>query len=84
MWLVCGWFGWFVDGLAVLWVVSSFTANVEEDKNESLIFASKRDIKSARKLNVKYKNIKIKQHKVTGYRLRILVVFWMKPCLGNL
>ena len=45
-----------MGGLAVLWVVSSFTANVEEDKNKSLIFASKREIKSARKLNVKYKN----------------------------
>ena len=28
IWLVCGWFDWFVGGLAGLWVVSSFTANV--------------------------------------------------------
>ena len=27
VWLVCGYFGWFVGGLACLWVVSSFTAN---------------------------------------------------------
>ena len=30
IWLVCGWFDWFVcglAGLAVLWLVSSFTAN---------------------------------------------------------
>ena len=33
-----------------------------EDKTKSILFASKRNIKSARKLNVKYKNIKTKQH----------------------
>ena len=27
VWLVCGYFGWFVGDLACLWVVSSFTAN---------------------------------------------------------
>ena len=26
VWLVCGWFGWFMGGLDGLWVVSSFTA----------------------------------------------------------
>ena len=67
VWLVCGWFGCFVGGLAVLWVVSSFTASVEEDKNKSFIFASKREIKSARKLNAKYKNMKIKQHSRVTY-----------------
>ena len=27
LWVVYGWFGWFVGGLDGLWVVSSFTAN---------------------------------------------------------
>ena len=67
LWVVCEWCGWFAGGLAVLWVVSSFKANVEKDKNKSFIFASKREIKSARKLNVKYKNIKIKQHLQVTY-----------------
>ena len=33
-----------------------------EDKTKSILFASKPKIKSARKLNIKYKNIKVKQH----------------------
>lgn len=28
LWMVFGWFGWFVGGLAYLWMVSSFTASV--------------------------------------------------------
>ena len=31
LWMVCGWFGWFVDDLCSLGVVSSFTANVIEN-----------------------------------------------------
>ena len=42
---------WFVD--------NKLTIHFGEDKTKSIIFASKR--KSARTLNVKYKNIKIKQ-----------------------
>ena len=38
-----------------------------EDKTKSILFASKCRIKSARKLNVKYKNIKIKQHSQVTY-----------------
>ena len=33
-----------------------------EDKTKAILFASKRKIKSARKLNLKYKDIIIKQH----------------------
>ena len=45
---------WFVD--------SKLSIHLGEDKTKSILFASKRKIKSERKLNVKYKNIKIKQH----------------------
>ena len=38
-----------------------------EDKTKFIFFASKRKIKSARKLNAKYKNIKIKQHSQVTY-----------------
>ena len=67
---VCDW--WFVD--------NKLSIHFGEDKTKSILFASKRKIKSARKLNVKYKNIKIKPHS----RLHILVVFWTKLCVGNL
>ena len=30
LWVVCGWFGWFVSGLDGLWVVLTFTANVRK------------------------------------------------------
>ena len=63
---------WFVD--------NKLSIHFGEDKTKSILFASKRKIKSARKLNVKYKNIKIKPHS----RLHILVVFWTKLCVGNL
>ena len=45
---------WFLD--------NKFSMHFGEDKTKSILFASKHKIKSARKLNVKYKNIKIKQH----------------------
>ena len=38
-----------------------------EDKTKSILFASKRKIKSAKKLNIKCKNIKIKQHSQVTY-----------------
>ena len=50
---------WFVD--------NKLSIHFGEDKTESILFASKRKIKSARKLNVKYKNIKIKQHLQVTY-----------------
>ena len=59
---VCNWFD-----------DNKFSIQFGEDKTKSIFFASKRKIKSARKLNVKYKNIKIKQHPQGTY----LVVFWM-------
>ena len=46
-------YDWFVD--------NKLSIHFGEDKIKSVLFASKRKIKSARKLNVKYKNIKIKQ-----------------------
>ena len=42
---------WFVD--------NKLSIHFGKDKTKSILFASKRKIKSARKLNVKYKNIKI-------------------------
>ena len=63
---------WFVD--------NKLSIHFGEDKTKSILFASKYKIKSARKLNVKYKNIKIKHI----CRSHILVLFWMKLCLGNL
>ena len=50
---------WFVD--------NKLSMHFGEDKTKSILFASKRKIKSARKLNVKYKNIKIKQHSQVTY-----------------
>ena len=67
---LCDW--WFVD--------NKLSIHFGEDKTKYIFFASKRKIKNARKLNVKYTNIKIKQHS----RLHILFVFWMKLCVGNL
>ena len=51
---------WFVD--------NKLSIHFGEDKTKSILCASKRKIKSARKLNVKYKNIKIKQHSQVTYR----------------
>ena len=68
---------WFVD--------NKLSIHFGEDKTESILVASKRKIKSARKLNVKYQNKKIKQHsRVTYLGLHILVLFWMKLCVRNL
>ena len=50
---------WFVD--------NKLNIHFGEDKTKSTLFASKRKIKSARKLNLKYKNIKIKQHSQVTY-----------------
>ena len=38
-----------------------------EDKTKSILIASKHKINSAKKLNIKYKNIKIKQHSQVTY-----------------
>ena len=50
---------WFVD--------NKLSIHFGEDKTKSILFASKRKIKSARKLNVKYKNIELKQHLQVTY-----------------
>ena len=50
---------WFVD--------NKLKIQFGEDKAKSTLFASKGKIKIARKLNVKYKNIKIKQHSKVTY-----------------
>ena len=39
----------------------------EDNRTKSILFTSKRKFTSARKLNVKYKNIKIKQHSEVTY-----------------
>ena len=43
-----------------------------EDETRSILFASKRKIKSAKKLNVKYKNIIIKKHSQNTYLVCVL------------
>ena len=53
---VCDWFG-----------DNKLSINFGEDKSKSIRFANKRKIKSARKLNVKYKGMKIKQHSQVTY-----------------
>ena len=50
---------WFVD--------NKLSIHFAEDKTKSILFVRKRKIKSARKLNIKYKNIKIKQHSQVTY-----------------
>ena len=50
---------WFID--------TKLSIHFGEDKTKSILFASKRKIKSARKLNVKYKNIELKQHLQVTY-----------------
>ena len=53
---VCDWF-----------VGNKLSIQFGEDKTKSFIFASKHKIKRARKLNLKYKNIKIQQHSQVKY-----------------
>ena len=53
---VCDWF-----------VYNKLRIYFGEDKTKSILFASKRKIKSARKRNVKYKKIKTKQHLQVTY-----------------
>ena len=43
-----------------------------QDKTRSILFANKKKIKSARKLNTKYKNVKIKQHSQVTYLVCVL------------
>ena len=50
---------WFVD--------NKLSIHFREDKTNSTHFAGKRKIKSARKLNVKYKNIELKPHLQVTY-----------------
>ena len=55
---------WFVD--------NKLSIHFGGDKTKSILFASKRKIKSGRELNVKYKNIKIKQHSQVSYLASVL------------
>ena len=56
---ICDWF-----------VANKLSIHFGEDKTKSILFANKRKIKSARKLNVKYKN----KRALAGY------IFWF--CFG--
>ena len=47
-------YGWFVD--------SKLSVHFGEDKNKSILFASKCKIKKLQKLEIMYNNIRIKQH----------------------
>ena len=50
------------------WLVDNkLSIQFGEDKTKSILFVSKYKIKTARKLNVKYKNVKIKQHLPVTY-----------------
>ena len=53
---VCNWF-----------VNNKWSIHFGEDKAKAILFASKRKVKSARKLNLKYKDIIIKQHSRVTY-----------------
>ena len=53
---ICDWF-----------VNSKSTIHFGEGKTKYILFASKRKMKSARKLDVKYKHMKIKQHLQVTY-----------------
>ena len=50
---------WFVD--------NRLSIHFGDDKTKSILFASKRKIKSVRKLKINYKNIQIKQHSKVTY-----------------
>ena len=50
------------------WFVGKkLSIHFREDRTKSILFASKRKIESTGKLNVKYKNIKIKEHSQVTY-----------------
>ena len=53
-------------------VANKLSINFGEDQTKSILFAGKRKIKSARKLNVIYKNVKIKQHSQVTYLVCVL------------
>ena len=65
-------YDWFVD--------NKLSIYSGEDETKSLLFASKHKIKIARKVNIKYKYIKLKET-FEGY---VSVAFWRKFFLGNL
>ena len=48
-------------------VDNTLSIHFREDKTKSILFASKHKIKSARKLNIKYKDTKIKQNSQVAY-----------------
>ena len=50
---------WFVD--------NKLSIHFGEDKTKSILFASKQRAKNIRQLNIKYKNINIKQHSKVRY-----------------
>ena len=50
---------WFVD--------NKLSVHFGEEKTKSILFASRSKVKSARKLNVKYENLKIEQHSQVTY-----------------
>ena len=52
-------YGWFVD--------SKLSVHFGEDKNKSILFASKCKIKKLQKLEIMYNNIRIKQHSWLTY-----------------
>ena len=58
---MCNWF-----------VENRLSTHFGEYRTKPIIFASKRKIKSARKLNLKYKKIKIKQHLQVTYLSSVL------------
>ena len=50
---------WFVD--------NKLSIHFGEDKTKSILFSSKRNLKLAEELDIRYKDIKIKQYKYVNY-----------------
>ena len=54
---ICDWF-----------VVNELSIHFREDKIKSILFSSERNLQLVEKLDIRYKDIKIKQHKHVNYR----------------
>ena len=48
-------------------VDNKLSIHFEEDKRKSILFSSKRNLKLVEEVDIRYKDIKIKQHKYVNY-----------------
>ena len=58
---ICDWF-----------VYNKLSIDFGEDKTKSILFSSKRNLKLVEELDIRYKEIKIKQHKHVNYLVCVL------------